>query len=74
MAIPPLSIALSEDELLAYYRRIIESVQIPVIIQDASSYVGLPIPLTALTRLLDDYGSHRVLFKPEAIPIGPRRH
>jgi len=72
MAIPPLSIAISENELVAYYRRIIESVQIPVIVQDASSYVGLPMPVSAMAKLLDDYGPQRVLFKPEAVPIGPK--
>ena len=72
MAIPPLSVALPESELLAYYRRIIESVQIPVIAQDASGYVGMPMPVSALSTLLDEYGPQRVLFKPEATPIGPK--
>jgi len=72
MAIPPLSIALSESELVAYYCRIIESIEIPVIVQDASGYVGLPMPVSALAKLLDDYGPQRVLFKPEAVPIGPK--
>ena len=72
MAIPPLSIALPEDELLSYYRRIIESVSLPVIVQDASGYVGLPMPVSALAQLLDEYGPQRVLFKPEAVPIGPK--
>lgn len=72
MAIPPLSIALPESELVAYYRRIIECVQIPVIVQDASGYVGKPMPVSALSTLLDDYGPQRVLFKPEATPIGPK--
>jgi 2-keto-3-deoxy-L-arabinonate dehydratase len=72
MAIPPLSTALSESELLAYFRRIIESVHLPVIIQDASSYLGLPMPVTAMAKLLNDYGPQRVLFKPEAVPIGPK--
>ena len=72
MAIPPLSIALSESELVEYFHRIIECVSIPVIIQDASGYVGLPLPVTAMAKLLDDYDAERVLFKPEAIPIGPK--
>ena len=72
MAIPPLSIALPESELIAYYRRIIECVQIPVIVQDASGYVGMPMPVSALSTLLDDYGPQRVFFKPEATPIGPK--
>jgi len=72
MAIPPLSIALPESELIEYYRQILESIQIPVIVQDASGYVGMPMPISALSALLDCYGPHRVLFKPEATPIGPK--
>ena len=72
MAIPPLSIALPEDELLHYYRRIIESVQIPVVVQDASGYVGLPMRVSTLAALLNEFGPQRVLFKPEATPIGPK--
>jgi len=45
--------------------------RIPVIVQDASGYVGRPIPLSLYGRLLDEYGD-RVYFKPEATPIGPR--
>ncbi len=72
MAIPPLSIALPESELIEYYRRILDSIQIPVIVQDASGYVGMPMPISALSTLLDCYGPQRVLFKPEATPIGPK--
>ena len=72
MAIPPVSVALGEDQLLAYYRRIIEAVQIPVIVQDASGYVGRPMSISMQARLLEEYGPDRVLYKPEASPIGPR--
>lgn len=71
MAIPPLSIALSEAELVGYFRRILESVSVPVIVQDASGYVGVPMPTAAMARLLEEYGPQRVMFKPEAIPLGP---
>lgn len=71
MAVPPIAVALAEDQLLTYYRRILQSVAIPVIVQDASGYVGRPLPISLLARLLDEFGE-RVLFKPEATPIGPR--
>jgi 4-hydroxy-tetrahydrodipicolinate synthase len=71
MAVPPIAVALAEDQLLAYYRRILQAVKIPVIVQDASGYVGRPLPISLLARLLDEFGE-RVLFKPEATPIGPR--
>jgi 4-hydroxy-tetrahydrodipicolinate synthase len=71
MAIPPVSIAVLESELLTYYERLLDAVSIPVIVQDASGYVGRSIEVSVLARILDQYGS-RVLFKPEATPIGPR--
>lgn len=72
MAIPPVSIAIGEGELLAYYTRIISAIRIPVIVQDASGYVGKPMPITMQARLLDEFGPERVQYKPEASPIGPK--
>jgi 4-hydroxy-tetrahydrodipicolinate synthase len=71
MAIPPVSVALPEDELFAYYERILRTVTIPVIVQDASGYVGRPMSIDLQAKLLHEFGD-RVLFKPEAVPIGPR--
>ena len=39
-------------------------------IQDASSYVGNPMSIEFQASLFGDYGD-RVLFKPEATPLGP---
>ena len=72
MAIPPVSIGIGESELLTYYTRIIEAIRIPVIIQDASGYVGKPMPIAMQARLLDEFGPERVQYKPEASPIGPK--
>jgi 4-hydroxy-tetrahydrodipicolinate synthase len=72
MAIPPVSVGIGEGELVAYYRRIIESVSIPVIVQDASGYVGRAMSIGMQARLLEEFGPDRVLYKPEANPIGPR--
>lgn len=72
MAIPPVSIGVDESELALYYRRLLEVVDIPVIVQDASGYVGRPMSIAFQARLLDEFGPERVLFKPEASPIGPR--
>jgi dihydrodipicolinate synthase/N-acetylneuraminate lyase len=71
MAIPPVTTALDEDELLRYFARILRAVELPLIVQDASGYVGRPMPLSLYSRLLDEHGE-RVYFKPEATPIGPR--
>jgi len=70
MAIPPISVPAAEDEILRYYERIFEAVAIPVIIQDASAYVGRPLSIALQARILDTFGD-RVYFKPEALPLGP---
>ncbi len=71
MAIPPVSAAVAEDELKRYYERIIKAINIPVIIQDASGYVGKPMSIALQASLFNEYGP-QVMFKPEATPIGPR--
>lgn len=71
MAIPPVATALGEDQLQNYYERLLSAVDIPLIIQDASGYVGRPMSIELQARLLDQWGN-RVLFKPEASPPGPR--
>ena len=71
MAVPPIAVALGEDQLLQYYRRILQAVKIPVVVQDASGYVGRPMSIPLQARLLDEFGP-QVFFKPEAVPIGPR--
>jgi len=71
MAVPPVATALGHEALREYYRRILHAVRIPVIVQDASGYVGRPMPIELHAQLLAEFGP-RVLFKPEAVPIGPR--
>ncbi|MCA9117778.1 MAG: dihydrodipicolinate synthase family protein, partial [Planctomycetaceae bacterium] len=67
----PVATSLDESELLRYYERLLNAVRIPVIVQDASGYVGRPMSIELQARVLEEFGS-RVLFKPEAVPIGPR--
>jgi 4-hydroxy-tetrahydrodipicolinate synthase len=71
MAVPPVSTRVSESLLLDYFRRLVEAIDLPVIVQDASGYVGQAIPLEVHRALLDRYGEEKILFKPEAAPIGP---
>ena len=71
MAIPPVATGCDAEELLGYFRAILGATSIPLIVQDASGYVGRPLPISMLASLLDEFGE-RVLFKPEATPIGPR--
>ena len=72
MAIPPVSVILGEVELAGYYTRIIRAISLPVIVQDASGYVGRPMSIAMQSQLLDTFGPERVMFKPEASPIVPR--
>lgn len=72
MAIPPVATAATEEELVRYYERIVGATALPVVVQDASGYVGRPLSITMQAQLLREFGENRILFKPEATPIGPR--
>lgn len=72
MAIPPVATGATADELAEYYERLFKAVKIPIVVQDASGYVGLPMSIEFQAALLDTFGPERVWFKPEAVPIGPR--
>lgn len=71
MVIPPMAVLLGEEEIKRYYEAILAAITIPVIVQDASGYVGRPLSITMQAALFNQFGD-RVLFKPEATPIGPR--
>ncbi|APZ95956.1 dihydrodipicolinate synthase family protein [Fuerstiella marisgermanici] len=71
MAIPPISTALPQAALWKYFAALADAVDAPLIVQDASSYVGASIPTDFYVRLLDEYGPNKILFKPEGAPIGP---
>ncbi len=71
MAIPPISTALPEPALWRYFAALADAVDVPVIVQDASSYVGASIPTSFYVRLINEYGAEKILFKPEGSPIGP---
>jgi len=72
MATPPSAFVASANEVKNYYQRIIEAVDITVIVQDASNYLGAPIKLDTYVELIDKYGDERVQFKPEAKPVKDR--
>lgn len=71
MAVPPISVAADESQLHAYYKRILGATQLPVIIQDASGYVGRPMSIEFQASLWREHPA-RIMFKPEGTPIGPR--
>jgi len=71
MAIPPISTVLPLTALHDYFIALADAVPVPLIVQDASSYVGASIPTDFYVRLLDEFGPQKILFKPEGAPIGP---
>ena len=68
MAIPPVATAATEYELAGYFEQILKATSIPLIVQDASGYVGRPMRISLQAALLDQF-PNRVLFKPEAEPV-----
>ena len=71
MAVPPITTRLPEAALIDYFRALADGVSLTLIVQDASGYVGQAIPLSVYVHLLERYGSEKIVFKPEAAPIGP---
>ena len=72
MATPPAIFPATSDEIYTYYSEIIEVVKIPLIVQDASNYMGQPLDLELYGNLIEKYGTERVQFKPEAKPVKER--
>ncbi|MEW6751050.1 MAG: dihydrodipicolinate synthase family protein [Candidatus Latescibacterota bacterium] len=70
MAIPPISQTLSESGLEEYFAALIDEVDVPLLVQDASSYVGRAMSLDFQVDLFERHPG-RICFKPEATPLGP---
>lgn len=71
MAIPPVATSLSGPRTCDYFAAIARNLSIPLVVQDASSYVGAAIDLSVYLSLLEEFGAERIYFKPEASPLGP---
>ncbi len=71
MATPPMTTALPETKLVDYFQALADATPLPLIVQDASGYVGKAIPLRVYVDLIERHGPDKVVFKPEASPIGP---
>lgn len=70
MAIPPVATRLPESRVFEYYKAIHDAISIPLVVQDASGYLGNALSVDIQTRMCKELGP-RVYFKPEAQPIGP---
>ena len=71
MAAPPLNEVLDADGLFVYFAKLAESVDVPIIVQDASGYLGAVIPHSVYLKLLEKFSTQKIVFKPEAPPNGP---
>lgn len=71
MAIPPVATSLGSAATHDYFAAIASSISIPLVVQDASGYVGAAIDLSVYLNLLEKFGHDRIVFKPEARPLGP---
>lgn len=69
MAIPPTNTRASSEEVVSYYERILEATSLPLVVQDASGYVGAALPIATQADMFNRH-SDRVMFKPEAQPLG----
>ena len=71
MAAPPFTTPVSAEEKAAYYRAIHDAVSIPIVVQDASGYMGgQPMSPELQASFRQEIGP-RVYFKPEGSPTGP---
>lgn len=66
----PLTVAVGDAELYGYFAKIITAADVPVVVQDASGYIGRPLSIELQAKLFAAFGQ-QVAFKPEAHPIGP---
>ncbi len=71
MAIPPVTTSLGSNATRDYFAAIASSISIPLVVQDASGYVGSAIDISVYLDLLSQFGPERIYFKPEASPLGP---
>lgn len=72
MAIQPVTTSLPEQALWDYFSALADQCSLPLVVQDASSYIGQELSTEFYRKLLDHYGPEKILFKPEASPIGPK--
>jgi dihydrodipicolinate synthase/N-acetylneuraminate lyase len=68
----PSIMALDDEWMFKYFAAVIESTTIPVLIHHAKSMAKKPLSISVQSRLLQEFGPERVMFKPEAAPTPPR--
>lgn len=71
MACPPTTTVVPPNALYDYFLAVADAAAIPVVVQDASGYVGQPLSIELMARLEATLGG-AAYFKPEAEPVGQR--
>lgn len=71
MACPPTTTVVPADALYDYFAAVAVAADIPVVVQDASGYVGQPLSIDLMAQLEDTFRD-AIYFKPEADPVGQR--
>jgi dihydrodipicolinate synthase/N-acetylneuraminate lyase len=69
MAMPPVIRKGAGEEIVDYYRRIADSIEIPVVVQDFIAPIGTPMPVDLLGRLVGEIPN--VLYLKEETALGP---
>jgi len=71
MAVPPFVVSMSGTEKFDYFKRIHDAIGIPLVVQDASGYMGgEPMSVELQAHMRQELGP-RIYFKPEGLPTGP---
>ena len=70
MAIPPVANKLTVEATRDYFAAIASAVSIPLVVQDASNYVGKAIDPKVYLELLDQFGPDRIFFQARSQSIG----
>jgi 4-hydroxy-tetrahydrodipicolinate synthase len=71
MAVPPFLAPLSGEAKLDYYRAIHDAISIPLVVQDASGYMGGAAMSVELQASMRRELGPRIYYKPESNPPGP---
>ena len=71
MVTPPAIVQPSADDVFAYYARLAETVDLPIIVQDAPGMVGTQLSPVLLVRLAREI-ERVVAIKVEALPTAPK--
>ncbi len=71
MAVPPFIASLTGIEKFDYFKSIHDAISIPLVVQDASGYMGGGSMSVELQARMRSELSPRIYYKPEGLPSGP---